>query len=538
MPLSTDSNRITYQGNGSSAVFNYPWRLPGQTSLSVFTYNSSMPAAAMITPQVLNTHYTFSGTANNQGIYTSGGSVIFNSSPNAQTVIVLFQSSALVNNFNVPQNGPISSTGLNNELDYITQIAQRLNDQITRAVRLPDGLGDPFDTTLPADIRLSPSGILGINVAGDGFDILPAVASVNSTAFIFSGIWEPQNGGTGTNIAFTPGSVVFAGLSGVYTQDNGNFFYDNTNNRLGVGVGASSNVLKNGGTDLGVNLASKAEGATDQVDILMSRHSAANASLFVGQRSRGTQSAPTIVQNADVLSRFNASGFDGSSFIFGGQISAEVDGTPGVQTMPSRFVFRTAQTNSLNEVLRLDSTRRSTFSGEVRVNSNAPRGFLFTNNSSVVNTATGDTTQYLGFAGSSPVARTFAANQENMELALTNVEAVTPQNFIYHPLAPKAWGQITIVGSTATVSAGFNCSAAIFVSLGSYTVHLRTPMAGTSYCVVSQVRSLVGTDAHLAVNVDSANVGTTTFRFATARTDTAAAATPRAYDFSLYGDLP
>ena len=43
-------------------------------------------------------------------------------------------------------------------------------------------------------------------------------------------------GGTGTSTAFTTGSVVFAGASGVYSQDNANFFWDNTNSRLGLGT--------------------------------------------------------------------------------------------------------------------------------------------------------------------------------------------------------------------------------------------------------------------------------------------------------------
>jgi len=43
-------------------------------------------------------------------------------------------------------------------------------------------------------------------------------------------------GGTGTATAFTAGSVVFAGASGVYTQDNANLFWDNANNRLGIGT--------------------------------------------------------------------------------------------------------------------------------------------------------------------------------------------------------------------------------------------------------------------------------------------------------------
>ncbi len=42
-------------------------------------------------------------------------------------------------------------------------------------------------------------------------------------------------GGTGAG-AFTPGSVIFAGASGVYSQDNANLFWDVTNHRLGVGT--------------------------------------------------------------------------------------------------------------------------------------------------------------------------------------------------------------------------------------------------------------------------------------------------------------
>lgn len=38
--------------------------------------------------------------------------------------------------------------------------------------------------------------------------------------------------------SMTEGSVLFAGTSGVLSQDNSNFFWDNSNNRLGVGIGA------------------------------------------------------------------------------------------------------------------------------------------------------------------------------------------------------------------------------------------------------------------------------------------------------------
>ena len=51
-----------------------------------------------------------------------------------------------------------------------------------------------------------------------------------------TGTLPVANGGTGTATAFTAGSVVFAGASGTYSQDNANLFWDDTNNRLGIGT--------------------------------------------------------------------------------------------------------------------------------------------------------------------------------------------------------------------------------------------------------------------------------------------------------------
>jgi hypothetical protein len=55
-------------------------------------------------------------------------------------------------------------------------------------------------------------------------------------------------GGTGTSTAFTAGSVVFAGASGVYTQDNANLFWDNANDRLGIGTASPGSKLDVVGT--------------------------------------------------------------------------------------------------------------------------------------------------------------------------------------------------------------------------------------------------------------------------------------------------
>ena len=68
-----------------------------------------------------------------------------------------------------------------------------------------------------------------------GVGVAPSYGKIGLTTHV-SGTLPVANGGTGTATQFTTGSVVFAGASGVYSQNNAQFFWDNTNNRLGVGI--------------------------------------------------------------------------------------------------------------------------------------------------------------------------------------------------------------------------------------------------------------------------------------------------------------
>jgi hypothetical protein len=83
-------------------------------------------------------------------------------------------------------------------------------------------------------------GVFTAVTAADGRNALSAAKSgANSDITSLTGLTTPLSvgqGGTGTATAFTAGSVVFAGASGVYSQDNANLFWDDTNNRLGIGT--------------------------------------------------------------------------------------------------------------------------------------------------------------------------------------------------------------------------------------------------------------------------------------------------------------
>lgn len=79
--------------------------------------------------------------------------------------------------------------------------------------------------------------VTSVDVSGGTTGLTTSGGPVTSSGTItLAGTLGVANGGTGTSTAFTAGSVVFAGASGVYSQKNASFFWDNTNNRLGLGT--------------------------------------------------------------------------------------------------------------------------------------------------------------------------------------------------------------------------------------------------------------------------------------------------------------
>jgi len=79
--------------------------------------------------------------------------------------------------------------------------------------------------------------VTSVDVSGGTTGLTTSGGPVTSSGTItLAGTLAVANGGTGTTTAFTTGSVVFAGASGVYSQDNANFFWNDSTNRLGLGT--------------------------------------------------------------------------------------------------------------------------------------------------------------------------------------------------------------------------------------------------------------------------------------------------------------
>lgn len=97
------------------------------------------------------------------------------------------------------------------------------------------------------------TGTLAVSNGGTGAATLSGYLKGNGTSAVsgsatipvadITGTLGVDKGGTGTTTAFTTGAVVFAGASGVYSQDPTQLFWDNTNNRLGIGNASPTQTL-------------------------------------------------------------------------------------------------------------------------------------------------------------------------------------------------------------------------------------------------------------------------------------------------------
>ena len=164
----------------------------------------------------------------------------------------------------------------------------------------------------------------GYALLSNGASANPSFGQLSLTAGV-TGTLPVANGGTGTSTAFTTGSVVFAGASGVYTQDNAKFFWDNTNYRLGLNTASPNTTLTivsntqtatppsaaslPAGTDLYILGANAAN-----TRITQDAYGTGNYPVYTGRQARGTAASPTATQSGDFLAQFTGRGYGATGF--------------------------------------------------------------------------------------------------------------------------------------------------------------------------------------------------------------------------------
>ena len=169
--------------------------------------------------------------------------------------------------------------------------------------------------------QISPS-TAGVPLVSTGPSSAPSFSALSLSGSGISGTLGVANGGTGTATAFTTGSVVFAGASGVYSQDP-ELFWDNTNKFLGIGtntpraevtivsptqVYAPSTTLP-AGTDLYLVGADAAN-----TRITQDAYGTGAYPAYTGRQARGTAASPTASQTGDILAQYTGRGYGATAF--------------------------------------------------------------------------------------------------------------------------------------------------------------------------------------------------------------------------------
>lgn len=101
-------------------------------------------------------------------------------------------------------------------------------------------------------------------------------------------------GGTGTTNQFTQGSVIFAGASGVYSQDNTNLFYTSSTRMLSVDATGTTTSFHTGPTAGTSNLAVGGAG----IEIIGTNNTAGGMNIVFGNKSAGNSAFTSLfIQN-------------------------------------------------------------------------------------------------------------------------------------------------------------------------------------------------------------------------------------------------
>lgn len=132
MTINTTANRKEYTGNGVTTAFSFPYYFLADADLVVI---ETVIATGVQTTKTLTTHYTVSGAGN-----PAGGTVTMLTAPASTVTLTIYRDPAATQGVDLVEGDPLPvETALEQPLDRLTMIAQRVKELVGRALRLPEG---------------------------------------------------------------------------------------------------------------------------------------------------------------------------------------------------------------------------------------------------------------------------------------------------------------------------------------------------------------------------------------------------------------
>jgi len=154
MTVSSTENRISYNGNGVTTAFSFPYRFLANADLKVYVGGVL---------KTLTTDYTITGAGDE-----SGGTVTMLVAPVTGTDnVVILRDPAQVQELDLVENDPLPVEEVEKSLDLLTMLSQRLRDLISRSFTFADSVVSDASLNIPAP---EADKYLGWNAAGDGLE--------------------------------------------------------------------------------------------------------------------------------------------------------------------------------------------------------------------------------------------------------------------------------------------------------------------------------------------------------------------------------
>jgi hypothetical protein len=167
--ISSTTNRVSYQGNGTTAALAISYPFLATTDLVVI---ETIILTGAQTTKALTTDYTVTGTPDATGAYPNGGSVVPVAAIAATLKWTIYRDPPATQTQAVVDNDPLPASVFNSGLDKLTMLVQRVRDLVTRGARLSDGDVSGASVTLPMPVA---SSLLGW--ASDGLSIVNYVVA-------------------------------------------------------------------------------------------------------------------------------------------------------------------------------------------------------------------------------------------------------------------------------------------------------------------------------------------------------------------------
>ena len=126
MTVTSTNQKVQFNGNGSTTVFAYNFKIFAQTDLSVILRS----AAGTETVQQLTTKYTVSGVG-----VASGGNVTMGTAPPSGTTLTILRVQPNLQGLDLVPNDPFPAGSMEDALDKLTFMVQTHDEEIGRSIK-------------------------------------------------------------------------------------------------------------------------------------------------------------------------------------------------------------------------------------------------------------------------------------------------------------------------------------------------------------------------------------------------------------------